>query len=77
MDADAPVMTNVSVEKTGSKAGEILVSWHPPLSLDSILFPKPYKYILRRYYNFSSNDNEFTFSIQEDTFFVDMDLNYK
>ena len=60
-----------------SKAGEILVSWHPPLSLDSILFPKPYKYILRRYDNFSSNDNEFTFSIQEDTFFVDMDLNSK
>ena len=36
MEADAPVMTNVSIEKTGTKAGEILVSWHPPLSLDSI-----------------------------------------
>ena len=77
MEADAPIMTNVSIEKTGTKAGEILVSWHPPLSLDSILFPKPYKYILKRYDDFNSRDNEISFSIQEDTFFIDNNLNTK
>ena len=56
MEADAPIMTNVSIEKTGTKAGETLVSWHPPLSLDSILFPKPYKYILKRYDDFNSRE---------------------
>ena len=77
MEADAPVMTNVSVEKTEVNDGEIKIVWIPPLTLDSILFPKPYKYKLRRYDGFSTKNNESEFPIQMDTFYLDNGINTK
>ncbi len=77
LEADAPVMTNVSVEKTEIIDGEIIIAWHPPLTLDVLLFPKPYKYKLRRYDDFQSINEELEFQIQQDTFYIDNGLNTK
>ncbi|MCS6790185.1 MAG: gliding motility-associated C-terminal domain-containing protein [Bacteroidia bacterium] len=43
-----PVMLQDSIHTTASQNGVILVSWHPPLVLDSIFFPPPYRYTLER-----------------------------
>ncbi len=48
LEADAPVITNVTIEKTGETDGEILVKWTPPFEIDQINFPPPYKYTIAR-----------------------------
>ncbi len=45
---DVPVITNVSVEKTGINDGEILVAWSKPTEMDTLLYPAPYKYLIWR-----------------------------
>lgn len=44
----SPLMTNVSVQKTASTGGEILVRWTRPIKLDTILYPGPYRYRVLR-----------------------------
>jgi gliding motility-associated-like protein len=44
----SPLMTNVSVQKTRSVGGEILVRWTRPIKLDSNIYPGPYRYRLLR-----------------------------
>ncbi len=44
----SPVLTNVSVQKTDAKKGEIYVAWSIPREFDSITYPKPYQYWLYR-----------------------------
>lgn len=44
----SPVLTNVSVQKTDAKNGEMYVAWSLPREFDSIRFPKPYQYWLYR-----------------------------
>ena len=75
IEADAPVVTNVSVEKTDILDGENFISWIPPLELDTFLFPKPYNYKVKRYDDYSSKDLLFESSIIPDTFFVDNLIN--
>jgi hypothetical protein len=55
--ADAPVITNVSVDATDSQAGQIAVKWRPPFEIDKIKFPPPYKYIVLRGDDYSSSTN--------------------
>ncbi len=45
---DAPVITNVSIVKTSSTDGEILVKWRPPSDIDDTQFPPPYRYEVYR-----------------------------
>jgi gliding motility-associated-like protein len=47
---DLPIMTNVSVEKTGANNGEMSVVWAKPVAkdLDTLLHPGPYRYQLLR-----------------------------
>ncbi len=45
-DVDAPVITKVSVDKTGFGDGEITVQWEPPFEATS--FPPPYSYEIWR-----------------------------
>ena len=44
----SPIMTNVSVLKTSTTAGENLVRWTRPVRLDTLQYPGPYSYQLMR-----------------------------
>ena len=44
----SPIMTNVSVIKTSTTAGENLVRWTRPVKLDTLQYPGPYSYQLMR-----------------------------
>lgn len=46
--ADRPVITNVTVDRTGADDGEITVKWTPPFDLDQAQFPPPYSYEVYR-----------------------------
>jgi len=46
--ADAPVITNVTVDKTGDTDGEITIAWTPPFDINAIQFPPPYAYMVQR-----------------------------
>ncbi len=42
--ADAPVITNVSVDRTDPTSGAIRVRWTSPLQIDKVKYPGPYEY---------------------------------
>ena len=42
--ATAPVITNVTVDKTNSTAGNITVKWRSPFDLDKVQFPPHYQF---------------------------------
>lgn len=42
--ADAPIITNVSVDKTDQVSGEISIKWREPFDADPSQFPPPYRY---------------------------------
>lgn len=46
--ADAPVITNVSVDKTASTNGQITVKWRSPFDVDPVQFPPPYEFAVYR-----------------------------
>jgi hypothetical protein len=46
--ADAPVITHVTVDKTGNTDGAITVRWTPPFDIDPVQFPGPKQYVLQR-----------------------------
>jgi hypothetical protein len=46
--ADAPVITHVTVDKTGTADGEITVQWTPPFDIDPVQFPGPKQYMVQR-----------------------------
>ena len=47
---DVPLLTHVTVDKTGTADGEITIKWEPPLAndLDTVENPGPYRYQLMR-----------------------------
>jgi len=45
---DVPILTNVSVTKTGKTDGQIFVRWLRPRQVDTVKYPGPYRYILKR-----------------------------
>ena len=45
---ELPVLTNVSVELTSPDTGRMYVAWSKPTEHDTILYPGPYKYEVRR-----------------------------
>ena len=52
---DAPVITNISVNHTDSINGSIWVNWLPPEEIDTVAAPGPYKYLIYRAQQQSSN----------------------
>ena len=44
MEATAPVVTHVTVDKTHNTSGEVTIRWRPPFDINQTLFPPPYKY---------------------------------
>lgn len=71
----APVMTHVSVLKTSKTLGEILVRWSRPVNLDTVLYPGPYRYQLKRAESISAVDLKAIGSPLADTVMVDKGLN--
>ncbi len=75
IEADAPVITHVSVEKTDSVQGKIRVSWRSPFNINSTQFPKPYEYEIYRASDFVGETNIIKSGRVSDTTFVDTNLN--
>ena len=77
----APVMTNVSIDKTDTQTGQITVKWTRPLNFDSTAFKGPYQYKLYRATGISGGTFQLIASINTkankaaDTIFIDKDLN--
>lgn len=46
--AEAPVITNVTVDRTSVNEGSVTVSWMPPFDLDTQDFGFDYRYVLQR-----------------------------
>ena len=74
IDNDAPRITHVDVITTDSIQGKIYVSWEAPPELDSVIFPPPYEYHLKRK---SSNENffEHIFTASDASDYTDQLLN--
>lgn len=53
--ADAPVITNVTVDKTSVTAGQITVKWRSPFEINQAQFPPPYRYKVYRAEGFTGN----------------------
>lgn len=75
--AEAPVITNVSIETTDTSKGSALVRWTRPFEIDSNQYPEPYLYrVLRK--NLAIPDSEFTNVTPgrlSDTVYLDTELN--
>jgi hypothetical protein len=72
---DAPLITQVSVEKTDDTAGTIRVGWWSPLEIDRTQFPGPYEYEVYRGEGLASEDIPVNVSGRiRDTTFVDTNL---
>lgn len=70
--AKAPVITNVTVNKTNPDKGEIQISWRPPYDIDKSQYPPPYQYQIQRGNGFSSEDwSVVSQSLISDTTFID------
>jgi len=74
---DVPVITNISVEKTGAADGRIYLAWSKPTEIDVIQAPGPYKYLIYR----SDDLNGTSFNLLDslsslnDTIYIDEPLN--
>jgi len=73
--ADAPIITNVTVDKTSTSDGKITVRWRKPYDLNPATFPPPYKYNVYRGVGFAGPPGGTTVYSGTDTTFVDTGLN--
>ncbi len=75
--ADAPVITNVTIDRTSTADGLITVKWRPPFDVDKVQFPPPYSYQVLRAQGFTSTQQTVTPHPGQlsDTTFVDSALN--
>lgn len=77
-----PVLTNVTVDRTGTSNGQITVKWSRPLDLDTLEFKGPYQYKLYRATGIDGTNFQLVSTINTrlsrtaaDTVFVDNNLN--
>ena len=56
IEANAPVLTNVSINRTNQVDGNLNVSWLPPQTLDTITYPNPFYYKLSRYNGYGTSE---------------------
>jgi hypothetical protein len=75
--ADSPIITNVTVDKTGSTDGQITVRWVAPFDADPAQFPPPYTYEVYRAEGFSGNGGltKVQGTVNSDLSFVDSGIN--
>lgn len=75
IEADAPVITHVSVVKTDT-AGSLRVSWRSPFNINKSQFPEPYKYSVYRAFGFVGSSGILLAGDQvSDTTFLDQEIN--
>jgi hypothetical protein len=55
--ADEPVITNVTVDRTGKTDGQITVRWVKPFEANQVQFPPPYAYKVYRAEGFTGKTN--------------------
>ncbi|MBY0433235.1 MAG: gliding motility-associated C-terminal domain-containing protein, partial [Cyclobacteriaceae bacterium] len=75
--ADAPVVTNVTVDRTSTTAGRINVRWRPPFDISKTQFPPPYRYKVFRAEGLAGNlriTSPHTGTLA-DTTYTDTDIN--
>ena len=77
IEADAPVITHVSVENTSVDDGRIRVSWRSPFGINATQFPKPYEYEVYRAHGFIGDTSLVKVGRVQDTSFVDSGINSK
>ncbi|MBK5277734.1 MAG: gliding motility-associated C-terminal domain-containing protein [Bacteroidia bacterium] len=77
IEADAPVITHVSVENTAVDNGKIRVSWRSPFGINATQFPKPYQYEVYRALGFVGETSLVKVGRVQDTSFVDSGINSK
>jgi gliding motility-associated-like protein len=77
LQIEMPVITQVSVTKTGIDTGQVEVKWIPAREIDSIAYPKPYQYRLLRTEvgNNTSTAEVFRSGNLTDTTFLESNLN--
>jgi len=77
LKATAPIITNVSVEKTSTTDGQIFVKWTSPFDLDKTAFPRPFTYKIYRGNDFAGpvSATPLNSVAQSDTTFTDTGLN--
>lgn len=75
--ADAPVITHVTIDKTGTTDGQITVIWRSPFDIDKVQFPPPYRYGVYRAEGFSGDIKlaKANPGLLTDSVYVDSDLN--
>jgi gliding motility-associated-like protein len=77
IEADAPVITHVSIEKTDSAEGKARVSWRSPFAINEVQFPKPYEYEIYRAIGFAGDTSLIKAGRVSDTTFLDSNINTK
>ena len=72
-----PVLTNVSVQKTGTTDGSIYLAWSKPSELDPVQAPGPYKYLIYRSEDLNGASFKLVDSLTSinDTLYIDKSLN--
>lgn len=75
IEANAPVLTNVSINRTNQVDGNLRVTWLPPQTLDTTIYPDPYYYKLSRYNGYGTSEKIFETSFVLDTTYFDSDIN--
>jgi hypothetical protein len=75
--ADAPVITNATVDKTGTTDGQVTIRWRPPFEIDQVQFPPPYFYKVLRAEGFTGDLKiaDAHTGVLSDTTFTDTGLN--
>jgi gliding motility-associated-like protein len=73
--AEAPVITNVSIEDTDAVNGKMLVRWTSPFDIDKSQYPPPYRYQVLRQNETLKLPFEPIGSLQSDTTFIDQSIN--
>jgi gliding motility-associated-like protein len=72
-----PVITNVSIQKTGTIDGQIYLAWSKPSELDPVQAPGPYKYLIYRSEDLNGSSFKLIDSVSSinDTIYFDKPLN--
>jgi gliding motility-associated-like protein len=73
--SDAPIITNVDIQKTGITDGEINITWTPPYEADSGQFPPPYTYSVYKSAGADFSEGVLVADNLSDTVFFETGLN--
>jgi hypothetical protein len=71
----APIITNVTIDKTDKINGQVTVKWRSPLGIDKARFPSPYNFTIYRSEGFSGNVNAKLLGATADSTWVDKQAN--